>query len=71
MKIKYSKEVSDFIEGTSNCIPVSYPLQDTSYYYMPFWFKKVGECMFEIYNLDELPQELKNEIKKNRELKTI
>lgn len=42
--IKYSKEVSDFIEANAS--------RDGDYYHFPFYFKKAGDGLFvtEVFN---------------------
>lgn len=36
------------------------------WFWMPYWFKKVGEDIYEQYSFDKLPQEIKDEINKIR-----
>lgn len=53
--VKYTKEQTDFIKRTSTSIK-------DQWYYIPFWFKEVGENTFELYTFDKLPEPLKREI---------
>jgi len=62
MTIKFIKTDSDFIEKISRC---EYDVNGSNWYYMPFWFKKVGEDVYEQHSLDDLPNEIKNRITKN------
>lgn len=49
---KFSKEISDFIEANAN--------KEENYYHFPFYFKKVGDCLFEVAQWNELNGELKH-----------
>jgi len=54
---------SNFLESTANCI---YDFQGADWYYQPFWYKKLGDGLFQQFSFEELPTELKNEIKELR-----
>lgn len=32
------------------------------YYYLPFWFKDIGDGLFELHNFENLPENLKQKI---------
>ena len=36
------------------------------WYYLPFWFKHIGDGIYELYVFDELPDHLKKTIQENR-----
>ena len=59
-KIKYSKEVVDFL-NTQNCI---WTINDIKYYFVPSWFKSTDkENVFEVIDFEEdISGELKDEI---------
>lgn len=42
-----------------------------TFYYMPFWFEELPNGYFKSYNYDNLPQELVETIKRNREIDGI
>lgn len=58
MTIKYSKEVSEFIEANASA-------SDDGYYWFPNYFKKVGDCLFEITEWKDLPGELKHIVERS------
>lgn len=57
--VKFSKEVSEFIESISTKI-------GDEWFYIPMWFKKQGEQVFSLHTFDKLPDELKKEILNHR-----
>lgn len=52
LPIKFSKEVSDFIEQTGS--------KEDNYCWFPFYFKKVGDQLFEMLQFKEANGELKH-----------
>jgi len=73
MKIELSKEAQELLE-TGTCI-------NGKYYYLPYWFEKIGNNIFTVYSFEKLPNEIKsiiinhrlpgiNKIKTNEENKT-
>jgi len=58
--IKLIETDSLFLEKTANII-------NNEWFYMPYWFKKVGDGLFIQYSFDQLPDELKTILKKERE----
>lgn len=36
---------------------------DEEWYYIPYWFKKLGDNIFELYSLDKFPEKIKKLIK--------
>lgn len=52
MIIKFSKEVSDFIEGNGN--------REDNYYFFTSYFKKIDECLFEMVQFNESNWEVKH-----------
>lgn len=50
--IKFSIEASEFIEAIAN--------RDENVYWFPFYFKKVGDCLFEVIEFYEANGELKH-----------
>lgn len=57
--VKFSKEVSDFIEGQGN--------RQENLYHFPFYFKKVGDCLFEIVQFNESNGELKHIVERSED----
>lgn len=55
--IKIPKEVSQFIEAIAN--------KDEDLYWFPFYFKKVGDCLFEVTQWNELNGELKHIVERS------
>lgn len=53
MIVKYSKEVSDFIQACG-------AKSDNDYYWFPYYFKKVGDSLFERVLFNDLPDEVKH-----------
>jgi hypothetical protein len=65
MKVKYTKEQSDFIKHHGSYVPLEDKSED--WYWIPFWFKSTGEdCVFEPVLFDNLPDYLKEAIKRFR-----
>jgi len=60
MLIKVSKEVSNFIEVISH-------KEGDKWFYIPFWFKKIDNDVYEQVSFENLPKELIDTIKRNRE----
>lgn len=50
MAIKFSKEVSEFIESNGS--------RSEDYYWFPHYYKKVGDGLFEMVDFKDLPTEL-------------
>ena len=44
--------------------------QGRKFYFLPFWFEDMGDGLFEEYNLEFLPDVLKEALKENREEKS-
>lgn len=59
LPIKYTKEQSDFIRQNGSCI-------NGKWYYIPYWFKEVGEDTFELVRFENLPADVKEMINQNR-----
>ncbi len=57
--VEFSKEVSMFIEGNGN--------REGNYYFFPFYFKKAGECLFEVTLWNESNGELKHIVEKSED----
>lgn len=55
MTVKYEKDSSDFLEKTATKVVL--PSGD-EWFYLPHWYKKVGEQTFEIVTFEKLPNEL-------------
>lgn len=66
MIIKYSQEVSDFINDHTKM-----EINGNDWCYIPTWFKKVGENMFEVYSFEKLPQEVQMFISAMRNIPTV
>lgn len=49
MVIKFSKEVSEFIEANAS--------KSEDHYWFPHYYKKVGEGLFEMVDFKDLPSE--------------
>lgn len=62
--LKIHETDSKFIEAVSNCL---YDVDGHNWYYMPFWFKKISEGVYQEFTFDELPPEVKRRIESNRE----
>jgi hypothetical protein len=63
--LKFTKEQSDLIEWLSNAI-FNVDGEGNNFYFLPFWFEKVGEGLYIPHSLDKLPTELTNRIKEVR-----
>ena len=62
-KLKIPKEVIDFIDNTGNYYKDG-SIEDNEYYNLPFWYKKTEEeGVYEVFKLDELPEEVRIELK--------
>lgn len=61
MTIKLIKTDSEFIETAGAKV-------DGIYFYLPYWYKKVGDGLYEQLQFENLPDELKERIRENREL---
>lgn len=55
--IKFSKEVSDFIEACGS--------RSDDYYWFNYYFKKVGDCLFEMVVFKDLPDGLKHIVERS------
>ncbi len=51
MLVKYSQEKVDFLKGISTHLLVG----EDRYYYIPFFFKEIENCVFELHTIDSLP----------------
>lgn len=60
MIIKFSEEVSDFIEATAAI--------SEGYYWFPQYYKKVGDGLFEITQFKELPDHVKHIVEQSEPL---
>jgi len=58
-KIEVTKEQSDLIKGISHCV-------NGEWYYIPYWFKDLGNNVFEEHSFDKLPDELKDVLMDSR-----
>jgi hypothetical protein len=63
--IKLSHEVIDFLKSSGSVVSIG--MSGSTYYYMPYWFRDLGDRKVEMLNFDELPDELKKEIGAMRE----
>lgn len=65
MSGKQYKNLKQFLEENSSVIVNS---KGKKYYYMPYWFHEIDDTgNFNIYHLDNLPEELKRLINQIRE----
>jgi|GEM_PF-5763974 len=64
LPIKFSPEKSQFIQSISNCL---YDVNGNDFYFIPFWFEKVGEDTFIQHPLGGLPEQLIQRINRDRE----
>lgn len=63
MKIKTTEEIANFITGNSTMVEGD----NCNYYYIPYWFASTEDpLVFEILNLEKLPDELVKRIKRMR-----
>jgi hypothetical protein len=60
--IKFSKEVSDFIEATA-----AFSDAENRYYWFQHYFKKVGDCLFEIVQFNDSNGELKHIVERSED----
>ncbi len=65
--LKFTETDSDLIEKVSTCI---YDVNGSNWYYMPYWFKKVGDGLYQQFTFDQLPEELKQRLNEIKETKT-
>lgn len=61
MKVLITKEQFDLFE--SNAAKMEY---NGTYYYLPYWYKDLGDGYFEQITFEKLPEGLKEIIKENR-----
>lgn len=61
MKIKYTKEQSYFIEQYGTQLEIN----QEKWYYSPFFYRKISECVYETYLLDQLPITIKKILSNN------
>lgn len=59
-KIILSEPVCEFLEACAN--------KEENYYYFPFYFKKVGDRLFEIVEFNDSNGELKHIVEQNEKL---
>ena len=63
INVKLVKTDSDLLETCGNAVKLS---NGEEWFYMPYWFKKVGKEVYAQYNFENLPKELIDQIVKNR-----
>lgn len=56
---------SKFLEENANKITVKATGED--YYFMPYWFKKLEDGRWGVFYFDNLPEDVKETLKKARE----
>jgi hypothetical protein len=61
--VKLIETDSDFLEKVSHKISVS----GENWYYMPFWYKKIAENVYQQVDFKDLPPDVISIIQKNRE----
>ena len=72
-KVKLTEEQTLFMKQGSristyeNAGMARTPKPRTDYYYMPYWFKDLGDGELEMLHVDRLPNDLIHEIKMHRE----
>jgi hypothetical protein len=59
MTIRLIKTDSELLETIGHCI-------GGEWYHMPFWFRKVGEGLYEEYSFDKLPESFKKTLEQMR-----
>lgn len=57
--VKLTTEEADFIRSSGSCV-------NDEWYYIPYWFRQIGENTFELFTFDKLPESLKEQISKLR-----
>lgn len=62
-KIKLIETDSQFLEMMSNVIN---NVNGHDWFYMPFWFKKISDGVYEAYFFEDLPKEVIERININR-----
>jgi hypothetical protein len=63
-RVEYSGEVVRFLDNSASKV---FLFDGTEYMYLPFWFKKTGDkYILERFSFDQLPKELKEELKQIR-----
>lgn len=61
MTLRLLQTDSELLENAGACI-------DGEWYHLPFWFRKVGDGIYEEYTYDKLPESLKERIRQAREI---
>lgn len=61
INIKLVETDSLFLESVANRITGKFG----DWYYMPFWFKKIGDGLYEEYKFEDLPDGFKKQLTKN------
>lgn len=61
-KIKLTKEVEEFLSGHTK-ITIGNSPADDEYFFVPFWYRKVGGGIYERLDWDNLPKDLVKNIK--------
>jgi len=64
MTIKLIKTDSEFLEVAATKVS---RIDGSDWYYLPFWYRKVGEDLYEQVTWDKLPESLKHHIQSNRD----
>jgi|APWor3302393624_1045192.scaffolds.fasta_scaffold184853_1 hypothetical protein len=64
LPIKLSQEVSEFMEANRSCMYDA--IDGNNCYFIPIWFEKVGENLYKQHYLNNLPTQLANRIKEER-----
>lgn len=65
-KIKINASIKDLFRILSAKISTT---KNNKYLYLPYWFKDIGNDLFEVIRFSNLPKNLTDYIKKNRHLK--
>ena len=64
LPIKLSKEVSEFIEANGSCMYDA--IDGNNCYFIPIWFEKVGENLYKQHYFNDIPTQLANLLKEER-----
>jgi len=57
-RLKLIKTDSEFIETAGQMVEVN----GTKYYHLPYWYKKIGDELYEEMKFGDLPKDLKDYI---------
>jgi len=66
MTTKLPAAQAEFINNWANIMNIPQGTENETWYFMPFYLKKVGENMFEIVSFEHLPQHVTDFIKSER-----